>query len=91
MNSSFPSTGGPSQPYTPNNNAVYIDDGLLGKGVFTKVRRVVKARDGELYAMKKCFPPTDPYEDMVTGKEKGKEAGRRGGKVNNNGKKKRED
>ena len=41
--SSLPSTGAPSQPYTPNDQPVYIDDGLLGKGAFAEVRCVMYA------------------------------------------------
>ncbi|KAI9778298.1 MAG: hypothetical protein M1816_004148 [Peltula sp. TS41687] len=57
VNSSNPSTAAPSQARTPGKQAIYLDDGLIGRGTFAEVRRVVKARDGQCYAMKKWFPP----------------------------------
>ena len=58
-------TAAPSQsltPRKPDKQPLYIDDGFIGKGSFGEVRRVIMARDGMLYAMKKCFPPVAVQE-----------------------------
>lgn len=60
LNSSNRSTVAPSQARTPGKRAIYLDDGVIGKGSFGEVRRVIKARDGRYYAMKKWFPPDPP-------------------------------
>ena len=50
-------TAAPSQPRTPNQQPIYFDDGLIGRGEFGEVRRVIKTRDGKCYAAKTFFPP----------------------------------
>ena len=54
---SYPTTTAPSQPRTPSQRPIYLDDGLIGRGEFGEVRRVIKARDGKVYAAKTFFPP----------------------------------
>ncbi|KAI9783320.1 MAG: hypothetical protein M1816_001418 [Peltula sp. TS41687] len=60
LNSSNPSTAAPSQAQTPGKRAIYLDAGLIGKGTFGEVWRVIKTRNGQYYAMKKWFPPDSP-------------------------------
>lgn len=55
LGGSSASTTAPSSARTPGNKAVYLDDGCIGKGAFGDVRRVIKARDGHVYALKKAF------------------------------------
>ncbi|KAK3073723.1 hypothetical protein LTR53_004420 [Teratosphaeriaceae sp. CCFEE 6253] len=57
VDNAFPPTEPASHAHTPGNQAIYIDAGPLGKGAFGEVRRAIKARDGEVYAIKRFFPP----------------------------------
>ena len=58
--SSMASTVAPSTARTPGDRPIYLYDGILGKGQFGEVRKVIRARDGETYALKMCFPPDRP-------------------------------
>jgi hypothetical protein len=57
LNSNPPTTV-PSQPRTPYEWPIYLDDGLLGRGQFGEVRRVIHAGNGEFYAAKKFYSPS---------------------------------
>lgn len=50
---SAPTTVAPSRSQTPRQRPIYLDNGLIGKGSFGEVRRVIKADDGQLFAAKK--------------------------------------
>ena len=63
--SSMASTVAPSTARTPGDRSIYLYDGILGKGQFGEVRKVIRARDGETYALKKCFPPARPRHDTM--------------------------
>jgi len=52
---SYPTTTAPSQSRTPSQQPIYLNDGLIGRGEFGEVRRVIKARDGKVYAAKTFF------------------------------------
>ena len=67
---SYPTTTAPSQPQTPGQRPIYLDDGLIGQGTFGEVRRVIKVRDGKVYAAKTFFPP--PKDPQQRGKKKRK-------------------
>ena len=54
---SYQTTTAPSQPRTPSQRPIYLDDGLIGRGEYGEVRRVIKARNGNVYAAKTFFPP----------------------------------
>ena len=61
-------TAAPSQPLTPIQRPIYLNDELIGRGQFGEVHRVIKARDGKYFASKKFITPTmDPK-----GSKKGK-------------------
>lgn len=50
-------TAAPSQSQTPRQHPIYLDDGFIGRGTYGEVRRIIKARDGKRYAVKKFIPP----------------------------------
>ncbi|KAL9615897.1 MAG: hypothetical protein Q9160_009170 [Pyrenula sp. 1 TL-2023] len=50
---SAPTTTAPSRSQTPRQRPIYLDDGLIGRGSFGEVRRVIRADDGQLFAAKK--------------------------------------
>lgn len=68
---SCPTTTAPNQPRTPSQRPIYVDGGLIGRGEFGEVRRVIKARDGKVYAAKTFFPP--PKGPQQRGKKKRKQ------------------
>lgn len=55
---SNPPTTMPSQTRTPYQWPIYLDNGLLGRGEFGEVRRVIHACNGEFYALKKFYSPS---------------------------------
>ncbi|MCJ1255217.1 hypothetical protein MMC24_003033 [Lignoscripta atroalba] len=54
---SNPTTAAPSQPQTPHQRPVHIDDGLIGQGQFGEVRKIIDTRNLHSYATKKFHPP----------------------------------
>lgn len=64
---SFLSTATPSEPRTPRQPAIYLDEKVIGKGEFGEVRRVIKARDGLFYAAKAFYPP---FKDSDRGQKR---------------------
>lgn len=52
-------TAAPSGMTTPRDQHIYYDRGIIGKGAFGEVRKVVEAHSGRLLAAKKFFPPND--------------------------------
>lgn len=54
---SDPSTATPSQAQTPSERPVYYNDKKIGKSAFSKVHRLIKARDGKYFAAKSFMPP----------------------------------
>ena len=51
------STEAPSECPTATERLIYYDDGCIGSGSFGQVHRVVRARDGEVFAAKRFRPP----------------------------------
>lgn len=70
LNGSNLSTAAPSQDRTPNKQAIYLDIGLIGKGSFGEVNRVIKVRDGLCYAQKKFFPPDSLLDESKRSKKR---------------------
>lgn len=56
---SAPTTAKPSQAQTPGTRAIYFKDKAIGKGQFGEVFRVIRARDGVLFASKTILAPTE--------------------------------
>lgn len=50
-------TAAPSQSQTPSQQPIYLDYGLIGRGTFGEVCKVIKTRNGKCYAAKTFFPP----------------------------------
>ena len=53
-----PATAAPSQSRTPRQRPIYLGDEEIGRGEFGEVHRVIKARNGEYYAVKKFSKPS---------------------------------
>lgn len=56
---SIPATVAPSQTHTPRYGPIFLDDGIIGRGAFGEVRKMIETRTGDVYAAKK-IPQTKP-------------------------------
>lgn len=55
---SNPPTATPSKPQTPHQCPIYLGYEFLGRGEFGEVRRVINTQNGQFYAAKRFYPPS---------------------------------
>lgn len=56
---SEPTTQAPSEAQTVDNRLIYYHDEVVGTGTFGEVHRVIRARDGKIFAAKTFKPPAN--------------------------------
>ena len=56
---SGPTTAAPSGVMTPSERNVYYNCGIIGKGIFGEVHKVIQGRSGRCFAKKTFFRPTN--------------------------------
>jgi len=54
---SEPATQAPSEAPTPRDRLIYYEDKMIGEGALGRVYKVIKARDGKVFAAKKFNNP----------------------------------